>query len=112
MQIVIEIPDDKIPIKQCYKDVLIKFVDKQVCEVTMIGQIPRKDETGLWFDVLPEGHGDLVDKSKLLVELECGIKSGNYEEGYEKYPHINDMDDCLDTIKYADTVIPADKDGD
>ena len=58
---------------------------------------------------LPKGHGDLIDRSKLLVELECGIRSGNYEEGYEKYPHINDMDDCFDTVKYADTVIKADK---
>ena len=54
---------------------------------------------------LPKGHGDLIDRSKLLVELECGIRSGNYEEGYEKYPHINDMDDCFDTVKYADTII-------
>lgn len=58
---------------------------------------------------LPEGHGDLIDRSKLLVELECGIRAGNYEEGYEKYPHINDMDDCFDTVKYADTIIEADK---
>ena len=58
---------------------------------------------------LPRGHGDLIDRSKLLVELECGIRAGNYEEGYEKYPHINDMDDCFDTVKYADTIIEADK---
>ena len=58
---------------------------------------------------LPKGHGDLIDRSKLLVELECGIRAGNYEEGYEKYPHINDMDDCFDTVKYADTIIEADK---
>ena len=61
--------------------------------------------------VLPKWHGDLVDKNKLLVEFECGIKAGNYEEGYEKYPHINDMDDCFDTVKYADAIIPADKEG-
>lgn len=58
---------------------------------------------------IPKGHGDLIDRSKLLVELECGIRAGNYEEGYEKYPHINDMDDCFDTVKYADTIIEADK---
>lgn len=56
---------------------------------------------------LPKKHGDLIDRSKLLVELECGIRAGNYEEGYEKYPHINDMDDCYDTVKYADTIIKA-----
>lgn len=70
MQIVIEISEDKIPTKQCYKEVLIKFVDKQVCEVTMIGQIPRKDETGLWFDVLPNGHGDLIDRD-LCLKMKC-----------------------------------------
>ena len=56
---------------------------------------------------LPKKHGDLIDRSKLLVELECGIRAGNYEEGYEKYPHINDMDDCFDTVKYADTIIES-----
>lgn len=56
---------------------------------------------------LPKQHGDLIDRSKLLVELECGIRAGNYEEGYEKYPHINDMDDCFDTVKYADTIIKS-----
>ena len=58
---------------------------------------------------LPKRHGALIDRSKLLVELECGIRAGNYEEGYEKYPHINDMDDCFDTVKYADIIIEADK---
>lgn len=57
--------------------------------------------------VLPKQHGDLIDRSKLLVELECEIRAGNYEEGYEKYPHINDMDDCFDTVKYADTIIKS-----
>lgn len=58
---------------------------------------------------LPKGHGDLIDRSKLVVELECGIRAGNYEEGYEKYEHINSMDDCVDAVQYADTVLEADK---
>jgi hypothetical protein len=58
---------------------------------------------------LPKGHGRLIDGSKLKVELECGIKAGNYEEGYEKYAHINGMDDCIDAVEYADTIIEADK---
>ena len=58
---------------------------------------------------LPKGHGRLIDGSKLKVELECGIKAGNYEEGYEKYAHINGMDDCVDAVEYADTIIEADK---
>lgn len=58
---------------------------------------------------LPKGHGRLVDADKLKMELERGIRAGNYEEGYEKYAHINDMDDCIDAVVYADTIIEADK---
>ena len=58
---------------------------------------------------LPKGHGRLIDASRLKVELECGIRAGNYEEGYEKYPHINSMDDCVDAVEYADTIIEADR---
>lgn len=58
---------------------------------------------------LPKGHGRLIDASKLKVELECGIRAGNYEEGYEKYLHINSMDDCVDAVEYAKTIIEADK---
>lgn len=57
---------------------------------------------------LPKGHGRLVDADKLKMELERGIRAGNYEEGYEKYAHINDMDDCIDAVVYADTIIEAD----
>lgn len=46
---------------------------------------------------------DYINRDKVLVELECGIRAGNYEEGYEKYMHINSMDDCIDTVKYFDT---------
>ena len=59
---------------------------------------------------LPKGHGRLIDASRLKVELECGIRAGNYEKGYEKYPHINSMDDCVDAVEYADTIIEADTD--
>lgn len=58
---------------------------------------------------LPKGHGRLIDASKLKVELECGIRAGNCEEGYEKYLHINSMDDCVDAVEYAPTIIEADK---
>ena len=58
---------------------------------------------------LPKGHGRLIDADKLKVELEYGIRAGNYEEGYDKYAHINNMDDCVDAVVYADTIIEADK---
>ena len=59
--------------------------------------------------VLPKGHGRLIDGSKLKVELECGVRAGNYEKGYEKYTHINSVDDCIDAIEYADTILEADR---
>ena len=49
---------------------------------------------------------DSISRKALLEEIENGIKAGNYEEGYEEYPHINDMDDILECIKYADSVQP------
>ena len=45
---------------------------------------------------------EYVNRDKLVRDLECGIRAGNYEKGYEKYMHINDMDDCVDTVKYFD----------
>lgn len=99
MQIVIDIPEkiyeyykNKYP-KNCEN---LTFVENALLEGTP----------------LPKGHGRLIDASALKVELECGIRAGNYEEGYEKYPHINDMDDCVDAIEYADTIIEADKESD
>ena len=45
---------------------------------------------------------EYIDRDKLVKELECGIKAGNYEDGYENYAHINDVDDCVDVVKYFD----------
>lgn len=47
---------------------------------------------------------DCISRKALLEEIGNGIKAGNYEEGYEKYAHINDMDDIIECIKYADSV--------
>lgn len=58
---------------------------------------------------LPKGHGRLGDLDALETEMVNGIRAGNYEEGYEDYPHINDMDDCVECVKCADTLIEADK---
>lgn len=54
---------------------------------------------------------DCISRKALLEEIENGIKAGNYEEGYEEYPHINDMDDIIECIKYADSVQPKPKMG-
>ena len=45
---------------------------------------------------------EYIDREKLIKELECGIRAGNYEDGYENYTHINDVDDCVNTVKYFD----------
>ena len=58
---------------------------------------------------VPEPHGDLVDRNILEQELRNGIKAGNLEEGYEHYANINNMDDCVECVRYADTVIEAEK---
>lgn len=58
---------------------------------------------------LPKGHGRLGDLDALEKEIINGIKAGNYEEGYENFQNINDVDDCVECVKYADTIIEADK---
>lgn len=56
---------------------------------------------------VPEPHGALIDRDILEQELRNGIKAGNLEEGYENYANINSMDDCVECVRYADTVITA-----
>lgn len=58
---------------------------------------------------LPKGHGRLGDLTELEKEITNGIKAGLMIEGYESYSHINDMDDCLECVKYASTIIEADE---
>lgn len=96
MQIVIEISEDD------YKEVKEDTYSGTLFENRVFSAIVNGTP-------LPKGHGRLIDGSKLKVELECGIRAGNYEEGYEKYAHINSMDDCVDAVEYADTIIEADK---
>jgi hypothetical protein len=56
---------------------------------------------------LPKKHGDLIDRDALIKDLTNGIKAGLLLDGYEEYPNINNVDDCVDCVKYADTVIEA-----
>lgn len=58
---------------------------------------------------LPKGHGRIGDLDALETEMVNGIHAGNYEEGYETFAHINNMDDCVDCVRYADAIIEADK---
>lgn len=43
-----------------------------------------------------------IEKTKLLTDIDNGIKAGNYEEGYEQYQNINNMDDIIEAIEWAD----------
>lgn len=89
MQIVIEIDDDR------YEKIINNevYAPLDIC-VALYNGTP-----------LPEHHGRLGDLDVLEAEMINGIKAGNYEEGYEEYAHINDMDDCIECVKYAPTII-------
>ena len=55
-----------------------------------------------------EPHGRLGDLDALYEEISNGNKAYNGIEGYDgEYPNIANVDDCLDAIKYAETVIEA-----
>ena len=57
---------------------------------------------------IPTPHGRLGDLDALYEEISNGNKAYNGIEGYDgEYPNIGNVDDCLDAIKYADTVIEA-----
>ena len=58
---------------------------------------------------LPKGHGKIGDLDALERDMIGGIKAANFEEGYADYAHINNVDDCVDCVRYADTIIEADK---
>ena len=60
---------------------------------------------------LPESHGRLVDADELIADMINGIRAGNLEEGYERYQNINNVDDCVNCVRYADTVIEAEGEG-
>lgn len=122
MKLIIDIPDEQIEksleeSKYIHEDegekgsvhIVLLYTNKKLEFV----DISRKTDFYSLTDkytILPEGHGRLIDADALEKEIVNGIKAGNYEEGYETFAHINDMDDCLECVKYADTIIEADKD--
>lgn len=102
MKIVIDVPDN---IYDAIKSAQT-IVSGQRSGKTLLQILVSSVENGT---PLPKGHGRLGDLDALETEIVNGIKAGNYEEGYETFAHINDMDDCIECVKYADTIIPADK---
>jgi len=93
VKLVIKIPEED------YK----KIIEYGECDYL---RIINAIENGI---VLPKGHGRLIDADVLEKDMVNGIKAGLYEEGYETFAHINDMDDCVECVKYADTIIEADE---
>ena len=51
---------------------------------------------------------EFVEKKNLLTEIDNGIKAGNCEEGYERFSNINNIDDVVDCVKYADAIAEKD----
>lgn len=92
-------------------EIVIKIPEEQYEMIQNISNLISADANQLIRDgtPLPKGHGRLGDLDALEKEIVNGIKAGNYEEGYETFAHINDMDDCIECVKYADTIIEADK---
>ena len=57
-------------------------------------------------------YGSAVDwADELIADMINGIRAGNLEEGYERYQNINNVDDCVNYVRYADTVIEAEGEG-
>lgn len=59
--------------------------------------------------ILPKGHGRIGDLDALEKDMIGGINAANFEEGYADYTNINNVDDCVDCVRYADAIIEADK---
>lgn len=58
---------------------------------------------------VPTPHGRLIDADALEQEMINGIKAGNHEDGKDDYTNINNMDDCVECVRYADTIIEAEE---
>lgn len=65
IELVIKIPESEIPKQQDIIEIPLHFIDGKVCEAG-----------GYEFDVLPKGHGDLVDIQPLMRGLYEEIKVG------------------------------------
>ena len=99
MQIIIEL-DDEI-----YKQISTN-IDVYVLDEVNFILIENAIANGT---PLPKGHGRLGDLDELEKEMDNGIKAGLMINGYERYSNINDMDDCLECVKFAPTIIESDK---
>ena len=93
MQVVIDIPEEEYAL--CKKQWDTECLDTLMIAVK-------------YGTPLSKGHGRLGDLDALETEMINGINAGLQIDGYEEYQHINDMDDCVECVRYADAVIEAD----
>lgn len=93
MQIVIEIPKSEIPKYQDIIEIPLHFIDGKVCEAG-----------GYGFDVLPKGHGRIMDVDKIIKKM---------EEREEQLKDNRSMYEtsCVETALdiFGETIIEADK---
>ena len=101
IELVIKIPEETY--RRIQRLVSADYFEHDICGFSM-----RRIADG---KPLPKGHGRIGDLDALEQEMINGIKAGNYEDGYEDYSNINSVDDCVDCVIYADTIIEADKEG-
>ena len=86
IELVIKIPESEIPKQQEIIDIPLHFIDGKVCEAG-----------GYGFDVLPKGHGDLIDKNEIIkrYEKDCGKRI--YVDNF-----VHDIELNIPTIIEAD----------
>lgn len=95
MQIIVDIPDN------IYKDIIKYSQEHNDKSAFYLRKIIKK---GIQ---LPKDHGRLGDLDALEKEMIGGINAGLLIEGYEDYSNINSMEDCIELVKYADTIIDS-----
>ena len=94
MQIVITLPD-------AYAEIIPNVQNGSVASKIILEAV----KGGI---VLPKNHGRLIDADVLEREMINGIRAGNLEEGYEMYANINNVDDCVESVRYSTAIIKAD----
>lgn len=98
MHIVIKISDEEYE--------TIKNCKKSIHRTATLELLAHLIKTGT---ILPKGHGRLGDLDELEKDMKNGIMAGLLEEGYERYTRIFNVDDCVERVQWADTIIKADK---
>ena len=97
MRVVIDIPDDKVPDKQDILDLSLHFIDGTVCEAG-----------GFGFQVLPEGHGNLIDADVLNRKMyheafETDSDMQKWDSGcWIRYKMFENIRDSMSVVLEAD----------